>query len=370
MGWRTDPVIPWRLIRRGARRWWISAVLLLAAPLLAPAGAGEPSAVRVVHLNLGTYGEAPLGLDPVPVPANNPQTPEKVALGRLLFFDPRLSGDHTVACAGCHDPKLGWSNGLSLGFGIKGQTGRRSVPSALNAAYSDTLFWDGRAKSLEEQALGPITNPREMGGSPAGVVEALKGIPAYVERFGQAFGTPEVTIERVLKALAAYERTLLSGSSPFDRYKYGGDREALTSAQVRGMELFRDKEGPNCAKCHRFDDFSADFTDFRFHNVGVGMDHPDPDVGREAVTGRPEDRGKFRTPSLRNIARTAPYMHDGRFATLEQVVDFYSKGATPNPNLDPELHPFDLTERQKADLIAFLHALNGDLPPDAPPDLP
>jgi len=191
-----------------------------------------------------------------------------------------------------------------------------------------------------------------------------------VARFDAAFGTPEVTIDRVARAIAAFERTLVSGGSPFDRYKYGGDASALTPSQVRGMALFRDKEGPNCAKCHRFDDFAADFTDFRFHNVGIGVDHPDPDPGREAVTGAPEDRGRFRTPTLRNVALTAPYMHDGRFATLAQVIDFYAKGGHPNPNLDPEVRPFTLTERDRADLIAFLNALTGDPHVEPPPPLP
>jgi cytochrome c peroxidase len=356
----------------GGRAARIAAALALAALTVAAPGFSEPpaGAVKVIRLDLGAAGPAPLGLDPVPIPAGNPQTPEKVALGRMLFFDPRLSGDGTVSCASCHNPKLGWSNGLSFAFGIRGQTGRRSAPTVLNAAYSDTLFWDGRAPSLEEQAKGPIANPIEMGATYKQVTDALKAVPAYVARFEAAFGTPEVTIDRVVRAIAAFERTLVSGNSPFDRYKYGGDSAALTAAQVRGMALFKDKAGPNCAKCHRFDDFAADFTDFRFHNVGIGTDHPDPDPGREAVTGRAEDRGRFRTPTLRNVALTAPYMHDGRFATLEQVVDYYANGAQPNPNLDPEIHRFTLTERDKADLLAFLEALTGDPKAESPPELP
>jgi len=341
-----------------------------AAAGAAGAGGGAPN-VRTVQIHLGDYGPAPLGLDPVPIPPDNPQTPQKIALGRLLFYDPRLSADGTVACASCHDPALGWSNGLSLAFGVRGQTGRRSAPTVLNAAYYDTLFWDGRARSLEEQAKGPLTNPIEMGTQDGAAIAArLAAVPGYATRFDQVFGRSKPVFDDVVKAIAAYERTLLSANSPFDRYQYGGDRTAMTASQVRGMALFKGKDGPNCAKCHRFDDFSALMTDLRFHNVGVGSDHPDPDPGREAVTGRPEDRGKFRTPSLRNIALTAPYMHDGRFATLDRVVDFYAKGAGKNPNLDPDLQPFELTVQEKADLIAFLTALTGDLPPVTPPALP
>ncbi|MDH4230052.1 MAG: c-type cytochrome [Nitrospirota bacterium] len=319
----------------------------------------DPALVKRVQINMGEVLESPLGLDPLPIPEGNPQTREKVALGRLLFFDPRLSVDGTISCASCHNPKLGWSNGLSVAFGVRGQIGKRSAPTVLNAAYSDTLFWDGRAGSLEEQARGPLMNPLEMANTSAGVVATLKAIPHYVKRFEQVFGRPEFGIDEVVAAIAAFERTLLSGNSPFDRYKYGGDTAALSASQVRGMELFRDKAGPNCAKCHRFDDFSADLTDFRFHNIGVGMDHPTPDTGRGAVSQNPEDRGRFRTPTLRNVALTAPYMHDGRFATLEQVLEFYMRGATSNPDLDPEIHRFELTPGQQADLLAFLESFTG-----------
>lgn len=353
--------------------WGFGCAGLLAAAtgLSFPVFAGDAAdAVRTVRIDMGDYVEPPLGLDPVRIPDDNPQTPEKVALGKLLFFDPRLSADGTISCASCHNPQLGWSNGLSFAFGIKGQIGGRSAPTVLNAAYSDTQFWDGRAASLEEQAKGPIANPIEMGSNFKKVTSFLKSTPGYVARFQDVFGTGDITIDHVAKAIAAYERTLISGNSPFDRYKYGGEKKALSKSQVRGMELFRDKDGPNCAKCHRFDDFVADFTDFRFHNLGVGIDHPDPDLGREAVTGKAEDRGRFRTPTLRNIELTAPYMHDGRFATLEQVVDFYIEGGTANPNLDPDMRPFKLTDQDKEDLIAFMRALTGDPLVQAPPKLP
>ncbi len=349
----------------------LAVAITVGVGITAPAFGGDaaPAKVKVIKLNMGDYTAPPLGLDPVRIPRDNPQTPAKIALGKQLFFDPRLSSDGTVSCASCHLPELGWSNGLSFAFGVRGQRGTRSAPTVLNAAYADTLFWDGRARSLEDQAKGPIANPVEMGNSHARAVATLREIPGYVAQFKAVFGREAFDIEDVVKAIAAYERTLISGNSPFDRYKYGGDRSAMTEAQVRGMKLFRDKKGPNCAKCHRFDDFTADFTDFRFHNVGVGIDHPNPDTGRERVTHRQEDRGRFRTPTLRNVALTAPYMHDGRFATLEQVVDYYMRGTVENPNLDPEIHRFELTDSEKADLIAFLNALTGDTHEDetAPP---
>jgi len=351
-------------------RFFHLAMVLAAVLLAGGAGADEPPKVRTLTLSMGNYVPPPLGLDPVRAPRNNRQSPEKIALGKLLFFDPRLSVDGTISCTSCHNPKLGWSNGLSFAFGVKGQVGNRSAPSILNAAYADTLFWDGRAGSLEAQVLGPLSNPIEMGNTPEQAVRTLTGIPGYVSRFTEVFGSADFDISHVAQAIAAYERTLVSGNSPFDRFKYGGERTLLSPSQLRGMKLFRDKQGPNCAKCHRFDDFTADFTDFRFHNVGIGIDHPTPDLGRERVTGRAEDRGKFRTPTLRNVADTAPYMHDGRFATLEQVIDYYARGAMQNPNLDSELHEFTLSTTEKADLITFLHALSGDKLQEAPPKLP
>ncbi len=328
--------------------------------------------VKTIKMQVGPFTEPPLGLDPLLIPKDNPQTPAKIALGRQLYFDPRLSVDGTVSCASCHDPRLGWSNGLSLAFGVKGQTGNRSAPTVLNAAYSDTQFWDGRAPSLEEQAKGPIANPVEMGNTFKQVVATLSAIPGYVRQFNQVFGDGPITIDNTVKAIASFERTVLTGNSPFDRYKYGRDKSAMTASQIRGMALFREKDRANCAKCHRFDDFTADLTDFRFRNIGVGIDHPTPDLGRYNVTKRDEDRGKFRVPTLRNIASTAPYMHDGRFATLEQVLDFYKQGGTDNPQLDPEMHAFKLTDQETADLLAFLQAFSGDpvliTPPPLPPD--
>jgi len=311
---------------------------------------------------------APLGVDEPVIPEANPLTPEKVALGQQLFFDPRLSADDTVSCATCHDPRKGFSNGERVGIGIRGQRGKRNVPTVLNAALNDFYFWDGRAASLEEQALGPMQSPLEMGQSHKATVAKLRGLKGYRAQFARIFGTEAFTIREVAAAIASFERTLLTGNSPFDRYKFGGEAGALTAAEERGFGLFREKA--RCVKCHLVDEFSAPFTDNRFHNLGVGTDGPAPDVGRFAVSKEPKDRGKFKTPTLRNVSQTAPYMHDGRFATLEEVLDFYDKGGIRNPNLDPDVAPLGLTAAEKADLLAFLRALDGAPLRVAAPPLP
>jgi cytochrome c peroxidase len=300
---------------------------------------------------------APLGVDEPVIPQANPLTPEKVALGQQLFFDPRLSADDTVSCATCHDPRKGYSNGERVGIGIGGQRGKRNVPTVLNAALNEFYFWDGRAASLEEQALGHIQSPGEMGQSHKATVARLRSLKGYRAQFARAFGTEAFTIREVAAAIASFERTLLTGNSPFDRYKFGGESGALTATEERGFGLFREKA--RCVKCHLVDEVSAPFTDNRFHNLGVGTDGPAPDVGRFAVTKQPADRGKFKTPTLRNVTQTGPYMHDGRFATLEEVVDFYDKAGIPNPILDPDITPLGLTAPEKADLVAFLRALDG-----------
>jgi cytochrome c peroxidase len=311
---------------------------------------------------------APLGVDEPVIPKANPLTPEKVALGQQLFFDPRLSADNTVSCASCHDPRKGFSNGERVGVGIRGQRGKRNVPTVLNAALNDFYFWDGRAASLEEQALGSIQSPDEMGQSHTATVAKLRSLKGYRAQFARAFGTEAFTIREVAAAIAAFERTLLTGNSRFDRYKFGGEAGALTAAEERGFGLFREKA--RCVACHLVDEFSAPFTDNRFHNLGIGIEGPTPDVGRFAVTKRLADRGKFKTPTLRNLSQTAPYMHDGRFATLEEVVDFYDKGGIRNPNFDPDITPLGLTAPGKADLVAFLRALEGVPLRVAAPPLP
>jgi cytochrome c peroxidase len=297
--------------------------------------------------------DVPLGLLPVRFPKENPYSAEKRELGKLLYFDKRLSADGTVACASCHAPEAAYTDNKAVSSGIRDQKGGRSAPTVFNRAYSLAQFWDGRAKSLEEQAAGPMANPIEMGNTHDVVVKTLRGIPGYRARFKQVFGTEEFGIDEVTKAIATYERTVLSGNSPYDRYK-AGNKKAMTASQVRGMDVYFNKA--KCDQCHE----GINLTTNAYHNLGVGMDKPNPDEGRSAVTKNPADYGAFKTPTLREIARTAPYMHDGSLATLEEVVDFYDKGGTPNKNLDERMKPLKLSAEEKKDLVAFMKALSGE----------
>lgn len=306
----------------------------------------------------------PLGLPAINVPADNPMTPEKVELGKLLYFDPRLSSDGTISCASCHDPNKGWSNGAQFATGVDGQMGGRNSPTVLNTVYQRFQFWDGRAGSLEEQALGPIQNPIEMNLTLEEAVERLSAIEGYRARFQDVFGS-EVTAAGIGQAIAAFERTVISGNAPYDRFK-AGDASALSEAAARGMKLFFGKA--NCSACHA----GPNFTDNGFHNLGVGIEASEPDLGRQVVSGQLGDRGSFKTPTLREIARTAPYMHDGSLQTLEEVVAYYNRGGTANAQLDEEIYELKLSEQELADLVVFLkEALSSpDYPSVEPPVLP
>lgn len=306
----------------------------------------------------------PAGLKPLVIPADNPATEAKIELGKQLFFDPRLSQDDTISCASCHDPAKGWSNGTPFAKGIGGQMGGRSAPTIINSAYQKFQFWDGRALELEGQALGPMQNPIEMNMKLTELVPKVNKIPGYKKQFQTVFGS-EATPETLAKAIAAFERTVLSGDAPFDRFK-AGDKKALSEAAQRGQAVFFNKA--SCSACHA----GPNFTDGSFHNIGVGMDKPEPDVGRFSETKLLGDKGSFKTPTLREIARTAPYMHDGSLKTLEDVVNYYDKGGIPNPQLDEEIFPLKLTDQQKADLVTFLkEGLASPSYPDIkPPKLP
>ena len=306
----------------------------------------------------------PAGLKPQTIPANNPLTQAKIELGKQLYFDPRLSQDNTVSCATCHDPAKGWSNGEPVATGIGGQKGGRSAPTIINSAYQKFQFWDGRALELEGQALGPMQNPIEMNMKLTDLIPKINKIEGYRRQFQEVFGG-EATAENVAKAIAAFERTILSGDAPFDRFK-AGDKKALSEAAQRGMTVFFNKA--SCSACHA----GPNFSDGSFHNIGIGMDKKEPDLGRFAETKVVGDKGAFRTPTLREIARTAPYMHDGSLATLEDVVNYYDKGGIPNPQLDEEIFPLKLTDQQKADLVTFLkEGLSSSSYPDVkPPALP
>ena len=333
-----------------------------APPAKAPPAAmprGTPIEVR-----------APLGLPPVPIPGDNPPTEETIALGRRLYYDPILSVDNTVACATCHHPDFGFTDGKQFSEGVGGQKGGRNAPTVFNAAYYTTQFWDGRAPSLEKQAEGPVANPVEMAQTLEGVEKRLMSDAGYRAAFEKAFGPGPITYEMVGKAIASFERTVVSGNSPFDRYFYGGDKSALSKAAQRGLEVFRDPKKGNCAECHTIGEKHALFADNKFHNLGVGVKLalggvPElTDQGRYDVTKNDADRGAFKTPSLRNVAQTAPYMHDGSLKTLKEVVDLYVGGGNSNPHLDKEIRELDfLSGRERADLAAFLESLTGEMPP-------
>lgn len=299
----------------------------------------------------------PLGLDrgSMVIPNDNPLTKEKIALGKLLFFDKRLSANNTIACANCHMPTLVFTDGQPVSTGIHGQQGGRSAPTAINRLFSSAQFWDGRAATLEAQSVGPFANPVEHGfANHEALVAKVLSIEGYQSLFQNAFGTDTITVDLIGKAIASFQRTLLSGNSDYDKFGVGGQDHALSPGAQSGLQVFVGKG--QCLRCH----FGFNFTDERFHNLGVDWDKDHVDVGRYGVTRDPKDLGAFKTPTLREVARTAPYMHDGRFATLRQVVDFYDQGGTANPHLDPLIKPLHLTEQEKEDVIQFLHALNGE----------
>lgn len=305
----------------------------------------------------------PLGLPPLPVVADNPLTPEKVELGKMLYFDKRVSLDNTISCATCHDPKMAWAEHTPTSKGIRGQLGGRNAPTVINAAYASSQFWDGRAKTLEEQAVGPVGNPIEMGHTMTGVVARLKAIPDYQRRFQEVFGT-DVTEKGFAQAVAAFERTVLSGNSAYDRYM-AGDKTALSAVQQRGLEKFTQ----NCASCHA----PPLFSNYRFCNAGVGMDKAKPDVGRKAVSGKDSDTGKFRVPSLREGANLYPYFHDGSVIKLEDAVALMAGGGKDNPHLANQFRTIrqaGLTAQDCGDLVEFIKGLSGTFPVIEPPALP
>jgi cytochrome c peroxidase len=301
--------------------------------------------------NTGESLTMPAGLEPIDWPQDNPYSKSKAELGKLLFFDTRLSPDGSVSCANCHSPQHAFAETTSVSTGFHGQQGARNAPALINAAYSMDFFWDGRAGTLEEQIKGPVANPVEMASSPAVAAGQIQAIPGYQTYFASAFGTPDVNWERITLAIATFERTLVSGNSPYDRYQ-AGDKSALTGAQLRGLHVFHDAR---CNVCHA----APYFTSGTFANLGVGSDKPNPDVGRFAVTHDAHDWGTFKTPTLRDIALTAPYMHDGSVKTLEEVVELYDRGGIPNRNLDNRIRPLHLGPEQKQDLVAFLRGLSG-----------
>ncbi len=337
-------------------------VLVVTVPLVATVMVSAVGKEETPQYKLNV----PQGLDPDYakwIPADNQLTAAKIELGKVLYFDPRLSADGTVSCASCHDPKKGFADDEPFSKGIKGQLGGRNAPTTLNRLHSTAQFWDGRAKSLEDQALGPVQNPVEMGSTLPSMIASVNRIAGYRPLFKAAFGSEEINSERVAKAISAFERTLLSGNSPYDRFQ-AGEAEALPDSAKRGMVVFMGKG--NCHECHSL----PNFTDEAYHNLGIGMDKPNPDLGRFNVTKNEKDKGAFKTPTLRQVAETAPYLHDGSVKTLEEVVVLYDKGGIPNPYHDEKMKPLGLTAEERADLVAFLKSLSGEVPQIEPPALP
>ena len=281
----------------------------------------------------------------------------------------RLSADNTLSCASCHNPQLDFTDGRRVAQGVHGQMGSRNTPTILDAAYNLTQFWDGRAPDLENQSAGPIANPLEMAQTHEACVVKLNGDAGYRRDFAAAFGPGSVTLRKAEMAMASFERTLISGNSAFDRYQFGGDKSAMSAAAIRGLAIFTDKQRGNCVTCHTIEKNYALFTDGKFHNLGEGMNAEGEltDLGRYNETKADADRGAFRTPTLRNVARTAPYMHDGGKKTLKEVVDFYVGGGNSNPQLDKEMKELKLSGTERADLIAFLEALTCEPPTNAGP---
>jgi cytochrome c peroxidase len=362
-----------------ARLLLFAAILLatigLIIVLYVPAHAQSAAAVSpVMPVGKPVQIQAPLGLPPIPIPADNPPTEETIALGRRLYYDPELSVDGTISCASCHAPQFAFSDNRPFSEGVGKKLGTRHAPTVINSAYFTLQFWDGRAPSLEEQAKGPIANPVEMAHTLDGVVKHLQADSKYRELFKNAWGTDQITIDMVAKSIASFERTVVAGNSPFDRFYYGHDSKALPAAAQRGLKIFISTKKGNCAVCHTIGKDYALFTDNKFHNLGIGADTRGNlnDLGRYTITNVETDKGCFKTPSLRNLANRGPYMHDGSFRTVKDAFAHYIGGGNWNPYLDKEIHSLDvLTFDERDDLLQFLDSLNGKLPDNIgpPPDM-
>lgn len=331
-----------------------------AKPPAQPAAPAQTDVLRSGNWSM----RLPLGLQAgaAYIPEDNAMNDDKITLGKLLYFDRRLSKDNTISCASCHNPFHGFTDPNPTSAGVGGKLGGRNSPTVINRLFSAEQFWDGRAKDLEDQAHGPLINAVEMAmPSHDTVVQRVKAVKGYAPLFKKAFGDDRIDMKRAAQAIAAYERTVVAGNSPYDRYQ-AGDRDAMSPSAVRGMALFNGKA--NCKACHT----GFNFTDETYQDIGVGMNKPQPDNGRFDATKDAADRGKFKTPTLRNITQTAPYMHDGSEATLLQVVEFYNRGGIGNPNLSKEIRPLNLTEQEQRDLVAFLESLTGEVNNATPPD--
>jgi cytochrome c peroxidase len=362
----------------------IPCILLLSVASLFPLYAFQSGPQRAETMRV----QIPLGLNESSwrkrIPKDNPLSVEKVALGQALYFDKRLSIDGTVSCATCHDPALAFTDAKVVAVGGRDRRGTRNAPTILNAVFNETFFWDGRARSLENQVKHPLLSSFEMGmTNEREVIARLSAIPEYQRQFKRVFKSEGLTMDTIAKAIAAYERTLLSGNSPFDRF-IAGQQNVLTETQKRGLTLFKGKA--KCIECHTYSRQNPFFTDFKFHNTGVAVGDTALDelvrtfvksskdasgtvlahsagfseLGRFAVTLRAVDLGTFKTPMLRDLELTSPYMHDGSIKTLIDVVQFYNRGGNVNRHLDKRIQPLQLTDAEVNDLVEFLRSLTSD----------
>jgi cytochrome c peroxidase len=330
---------------RSRPAWILMPMLLLCA-------VGVQGAENKLKLPLGLQEQAAF------IPDDNPTTPEKVALGKKFFWDKRWSASGTVSCVGCHPPEHGWSDPKPFSTNFAGKPTPRHAPTVVNRLFSDRQLWTGLRPTLEEQASKDANRTDES------IVKNLGAIPAYQQEFRKVFGK-DLEPEGVGKAIAAYVRTILSGDSAYDRFQ-AGDKSALSPAAQRGLALYSGKA--RCAPCHA----GFNFTDEGYHNIGVGMDKEKPDLGRFTFTNQEADKGAFKTPTLRDVAKRGPYMHDASEQTLAQVVAFYNQGGVKNAWLSKEIQPLNLTGQEQADLVAFLESLTGKVAPEvsSPPELP
>jgi cytochrome c peroxidase len=326
------------LFRNGAA--WSTAIMLVGVLATQGVQAADPAPLAALKAKYHRPAS-------IPFPKDNPFTDAKADLGQTLFFDPRLSGANTMSCANCHNPALGWKDGLGHGVGHDAKQLGRATPTVLNLAWADLLMWDGRKDGLEDQATGPIEAAGEMNQPIPELLEELAAIPGYRRMFRDAFGRDEITKENLAKALATFERTLVSNKAPFDRW-IDGEETAISESAKRGFVVFNGKG--NCEACHS----SWRFTDDGFHDIGLKSE----DIGRGAqVPGEPSLQHAFKTPTLRNIDQRAPYMHDGSLANLRDVVVHYNAGFVARASLSPEIHRLGLTDTEVADLVEFMHTL-------------
>lgn len=339
---------------------WKSRVLFLQALILALATCIAAPSAMAASADPHSYFADFQRPAKIPTPKSNPITPDKVALGQMLFFDPRMSGSGVISCASCHNPGLGWSDALPKGLGhMGGRLGRRT-PTIIDVAYGEPYFWDGRAATLEDQAKGPLTSTAEMNMKAEAAISNLQSIPDYVAAFNRVFPGQGITLDNIAAAVATYERTIVSNSAPFDKW-IAGDESAIPTSAKRGFLLFNGKG--NCVACHS----GWRMTDDGFHDVGLH----DSDRGRAAIApGIVQLEHAFKTPTLRNVNQRAPYMHDGSLATLAAVIDHYDHGFQTRASLDPNIHRLELTDDEKAELLAFLNTLTSTDAPIVLPVLP